>query len=176
MHREGYAEYYIKKELWGYPDLLKRFFNKVRPALADARDTEKAQEEKEEQEGQELGHINIDPPHPTSDGGDQDMCPTLSDPPNTLDPPGAKPDTPHATEIEVLQDSEAEPDVHLSRPAMAVVGNLEEPDPTTPDASQQLEAPSDEEERQQSHSNTSEALSASENQNEGSQSNKESGE
>lgn len=175
MHREGYAEYFIKKELWGYPDLLKRFFNKVRPALADARDTEKAQEEKEEQEGQELGHINIDPPHSTSDGGDQDMCPTLSDPPNTLDPPGAKPDTPHATEIEVLPDSQAGPDDHLSRPAMAVVGNLEEPDPTTSDASQQLEAPGDEE-RQQSHSKISEALSASENHNEGSQSNKEPGE
>lgn len=132
MHREGYAEYHIKKELWGYPDLLKRFCARVRPALVEARDSKKVQRDKEEQEGRELGHINTDPPHPTSDGRDQGMYPTVSDPPSPSDPPGVKPDTPHATEIEVLQDSQAGPDDHLSRPAMAVVGNLEEPDPTTP--------------------------------------------
>lgn len=143
--------------------------------MVEARDSKRVQREKEEQEGRELGHINTDPPHPTSDGRDQGMHPTVSDPPTPSDPPGVKSDTRHVTEIEVLQDSHAGPDDHLSRPAMAVVGNLVEPDPTTPGISQQLEAPSDEE-RQQSHSNISEALSASENHNEGSQCNKESGE
>lgn len=136
MSSEDYAEKYIKKDLWGYAPLVTKFLNDVRPALVEARDSKKVQREKEEQEGRELGHINTDPPHLTSDGRVQGMYPTVSDPPTPSDSPGVKPDNSHVTEIEVLQDSQAEPDDHVSRPAIAGVGKLEEPDPTTPDVSQ----------------------------------------
>lgn len=45
MHREEDAERYIKKGLWGYPVLMKRFLDDVRPALVEARDSRKVQSE-----------------------------------------------------------------------------------------------------------------------------------
>lgn len=153
--REEAAEKYLKKVLWGYPRLLKRFFDDVRPALVEARDDKKApkEKEKEEQEGRELGHIDIDPPHPTSDDGNE-----TSSFPSTIHDFG--PDPPPVTEIEVLNVSQAQPDDHLPCPPMPVVGNMVESNPTFPDASQQPDAPGDEE-RQQSHSEVDETPSAS---------------
>lgn len=72
MSREEEAERYVKKELWGYPALVKRFFDEVQPVLVEAREEKKVQRKKEEQEGREISFIDTDPPTQTSDGKDQD--------------------------------------------------------------------------------------------------------
>lgn len=139
--------------------------------MVEARDNEKAQREKEEQERREWMHINIntDPPHPTSVGEDQDMYRTVSTPlHSSLDPPDVTTDSPSVIEIEIRHDSQGQPDDHLPRPTEAVVGNKDEPEHTSRDASSRLDPPG-EEERLRSHTETDEAPSALEDCNERSQ-------
>lgn len=150
----------------------------VRPALVIARDNKKAQQEKEEQERRDRRHItiNADPPHPTFNSGDQDMYRAASAPRHdALDSPDVTPDSPHVTEMEPRQDSQAQPEDHLPRPPLAAVVIREEADPIGRDENLRLDALG-EEERPHSHTEVEKAPSASGDYREGSQSNKESGE
>lgn len=147
MCSEEDAENYMKRALWGYPDLWRRFLDDVRPVLIEARDNKKAQNETGEQEDRDPGHIGTDPPHPTSDVKDESIIhiPTVHRY-TPLYPPGATPDSLHGTvtEMDVLQDSQAQPDEHLPRPPFIPVGNTEEPGPMSRGPSPQVVVPGEE--------------------------------
>lgn len=57
MDREDDAEQCLAQELWGYPDILKKFKDEVRPVLVEARDARKTDE------GEEEGHEDRIPEH-----------------------------------------------------------------------------------------------------------------
>lgn len=90
----------MKKELWGYPALIRRFFDDVRPALLEDRDNGKVQEENMGQEASALGSISL---HSTSDGKDQEKSNTAPSRRVPSDFPDVIRDSPDETYIEVRQ-------------------------------------------------------------------------
>lgn len=90
----------MKKELWGYPALIRRFFDDVRPALLEERDNGKAHEENMGQEAPASGRISL---HSTSGGKDQEKSNTAPSRRAPSDCPDVIRDSPDATYIEIRQ-------------------------------------------------------------------------
>jgi len=60
VDREEIAEWFIGRKLWGYPDLVKEFHDRVRPALAKVCDEREERERREEMAailGQDVGDV-----------------------------------------------------------------------------------------------------------------------
>lgn len=84
MESDVFAERYIGKLLWGYPDLLKEFYEGVRPSLVKVRN--KRYDEEDERECEEymamMSHADNDPHHSALEDENPDKNATASDSPH----------------------------------------------------------------------------------------------
>lgn len=84
MESDVFAERYIGKLLWGYPDLLKEFYEGVRPSLVKVRN--KRYDEEDERECEEymamMSRADNDPHHSALEDENPDKNATASDSPH----------------------------------------------------------------------------------------------
>lgn len=78
MDREEYAEQRVRKLLWGYPDLVVKFCEELRPALEEAREKIKKEREEAEQQKKTTEQVSNVPEVDAEDKNDNAPVPSQS--------------------------------------------------------------------------------------------------
>lgn len=146
---EELAEGYIRRELWGYPALVKKFFDDVRPALVEAREKRRREREIEERQNTITEHAdNVSLHHgPEVVVQDKDTASVSiqSNQPATLNKGPGPSDETHT---DTQQDTESQADDPLRTTdehlPLAVSGNTGALETTSGDPIQQVPAIQDE--------------------------------
>lgn len=145
--REQEAEWDIRSHLWGYPALVDRFIDDVRPALTRAREERRLEKEKAEHEDKASSQIDINSRRHISNDENQDNHEAIpfsrQTPSSPLASPELTPEAPDVTEANAHQNSQAHSVDHSpssdSIPLPTASKDGEVLEPTTGVATEQLD-------------------------------------